>query len=77
MLSSNSMKPKKTYSTPTATVYRVAEIYQRSGCDASGNPPVFLKPDVKQKKVNTYRIFFFMYVFRFAANLRSQYAEKN
>lgn len=44
MLSSYSMKSKEMYTTPTASVFRVVEMFEKSGRDASGNLPVFIKP---------------------------------
>ena len=50
MLSNYSIQPKETFTTPTATVYRVVEIYEKYGRDASGNIPIFIKPENPAKK---------------------------
>jgi len=37
------------YSTQAGTIYRVFEVYEMYGKDASGNVPVFVNPEILEK----------------------------
>ncbi len=44
-------KNKKSFNSPSGTVYRVFEIYERDGKQMDGRPYLFIKPEVEEKKI--------------------------
>ena len=45
------IKNKKSFNSPSGTVFRVFEIYERDGNQLDGRPYVFIKPEVEEKKI--------------------------
>jgi|TARA_Y100000389_G_scaffold2541_1_gene2525 hypothetical protein len=45
------IKNKKSFNTPSGSVFRVFEIYERDGKQMDGTPYVFIKPEVEEKKI--------------------------
>ena len=48
---SEKIKNKKSFNTPSGSVYRVFEIHERDGKQMDGRPYVFIKPEVEEKKI--------------------------
>ena len=48
---SEKIKNKKSFNTPSGSVFRVFEIYERDGKQMDGRPYVCIKPDVEEKKI--------------------------
>ena len=44
------IKNKKSFNSPSGSVFRVFEIYERDGKQMDGRPYVFIKPEVEEKK---------------------------
>jgi uncharacterized protein YjhX (UPF0386 family) len=44
------LKNKKSFNTPSGTIFRVFDIYERDGKHMDGTPYVFIKPEVEEKK---------------------------
>ena len=45
------LKNKKSFNTPSASVSRIFEIYEKSGKNESGETPIFIKPNIEDKKI--------------------------
>lgn len=46
------LRTKKDFKTAPATVYRIFEVYEESQKNESGEKPVFVQPNVTDKKRN-------------------------
>lgn len=45
------VKNKKSFNSPSGTVFRVFEIYEHDGKQMDGRPYICIKPEIEEKKI--------------------------